>query len=131
MSREEVINRIKWFLDEADCTPTYQDMQEILALLEAEPREPKDELRTTIDMLMDAEEQTRIGINPNDVEHARSPAQILCRILGEYDKQRQEIARLNTDSAAMVAAISDFTANMILLGYLSLEQVKKALGVDT
>ena len=135
MSKEEVINRIKWFLDESDCTPTYEDMQEILALVdaltkeldrltaelhaanefirlhtvggherEAEP-EPKDELRTTIDMLMDAEEQTRIGINPNDVEHTRSPVQILCRILEEYDKQRQEINRLTAELAASKAEI--------------------------
>lgn len=40
--------------------------------------------RITIDTLMDKEEQSRIGINPDDVEHKRDSNQILCRILEGY-----------------------------------------------
>lgn len=46
------------------------------------------EIQTTIDMLMDKEEQTRIGINPDDVEHKRDINQILSRILEEYILRR-------------------------------------------
>ena len=41
--------------------------------------------QVTIDMLMDKDEQSRIGINPDDVEHERELNQILCRILDEYN----------------------------------------------
>jgi len=52
------------------------------------------EFQTTIDMLMDKKEQTRIGINPNDVEHKRDINLVLCRILEEYEAQAKRIAEL-------------------------------------
>ncbi len=49
---------------------------------------------TTIDMLLSKEEQTRIGINNDDVEHIRPLDQKLCRILEEYNNLLNENKRL-------------------------------------
>jgi len=54
----------------------------------------ENNLQITIDMLMDKDEQTRIGINPDDVEHKRENIQILCRILESYKKQADRIKEL-------------------------------------
>jgi len=53
----------------------------------------ENNLQTTIDILMDKEEQSRIGINPDDVEHKRENIQILCRILESYNRQIELLHR--------------------------------------
>ncbi len=59
--------------------------------------EKENDYQITIDMLMSKEEQTRIGINPDDVEHERDFNQVLCRILEEYDNLRKRLETLGTD----------------------------------
>ena len=56
----------------------------------------------TIDMLLSKEEQTRIGINNDDVDHVRPIDQKLSRILAEYNKLQAELAKTEEENRRLI-----------------------------
>jgi len=71
----------------------------------------ENNLQITIDMLIDKDEQTRIGINPNDVEHKRDNNQLLVQILGEYNERADRIHDLEEENGRYFAEIQQLKAD--------------------
>lgn len=61
----------------------------------------------TIDILLSKDEQTRIDINNDDVEHIRPPVQKLTRILEAYTQLQAELDKLKRINIEALAQLSE------------------------
>jgi len=113
MSIHEAINKIRWFLQDGSDTPTYEDMQEILALLEAEPHreasqtgEPmefteKSRGRIARDLAILAAPQELISktttrvIAQEALEHLAEACDIIDRLTAENERLKKPASRCN------------------------------------